>query len=240
MGWDGHAVAEAYRVKWPAFSGALRGTGPFGVIHEVPLGASIPVDDVTNELLGVSFTYVLQRAAAGRPRLRVLDWGGALGHYALIARANLPELELDYHVKELQEVCVVGRELVPDVVFHETDDCLKHSYDVVFVSGTLECLPDWRYHLSRLAEAASVYLYITRVPVALRARSFVGAQRVHTYGYGSAIPFWVIARDELLGEARKIGLSLVREFVTGEEGDIPGAPERPFPCRGFLFAVANP
>lgn len=240
IGWNGPAVAEAYRAKWAGFRDALDGVGPFGVIHEIPLGGQIRVDDPSAELLGVAFSYVLARAAGREQRLRVLDYGGALGHYALIARANLPDLELDYHVRELREVCAVGRELVPDVIFHDSDACLAESYDVVFASGTLECLADWRSELARLARAASRYVYLTRVPIARHEPSFVCLQRVDMYGYSGAIPFWVINRRELLAEAKKLHVALVREFVTGEEdGDISGAPERRFPSRGFLFASSG-
>src|SRR5437763_2464633 len=153
-GWNDAAVAEAYRIKWPAFRDALQGTGPFGVIHEVPLGSPMPTEDVSGELLGVTFSYVLARAALSNSRLRVLDWGGALGHYALIARKNLPELDVDYHVKELPEVCRTGRELVSGVTFHETESCLNVSYDVVFASGALESAPLWQGQLARFATAA--------------------------------------------------------------------------------------
>jgi putative methyltransferase (TIGR04325 family) len=230
-------VAEAYRVKWPEFRNKLEGTGPFGVIHEVPNGRPMPTEDVSAELLGITYSYVLARAALGRRELRVMDWGGALGHYAAIARTSLPNLELDYHVKELPEICRVGRELFPEVVFHETDACLEAEYDVVFASGVLDSIGPWRHQLARFADAAIGYVYLTRVPIALRAPSFVCAQRAKAYGYQGTIPFWVISRAELLAEGRSRGLTLAREFLTGErEAEIPHAPERPFQSRGFLFA----
>ena len=234
-GWNGHAVAQTYRDRWPAFREAMKGTGPFGVNHESPSDGSMRRDHVGAELLGITLSYVLARAAHQKSQVRVLDWGGALGHYALVARANLPELELDYHVKELPEVCAVGRELVPDVVFHDSDDCLDDTYDVVFASGVIEYIYDWQRQLSRLAGAAGQFVYLTRVAVVFGVRSFPCLQRLTTYGYTGALPFWAISRDELLATAESNGLALVRELMTGEEPvEILGAPEQPI-HPGFLF-----
>jgi hypothetical protein len=52
----------------------------------------------------MTFGYVLVRAAYDKARTSVLDWGGSLGHYALMARALLPELPIDVTVKDLPEL----------------------------------------------------------------------------------------------------------------------------------------
>jgi hypothetical protein len=48
---------------------------------------------------------------------------------------------------------------------------------------------------------------------------------------------WCLNKAEFLAEASKLGLTLVREFVIGEQPPIANAPE---PCqyRGFLFRAA--
>ena len=47
-------------------------------------------------------------------------------------------------------------------------------------------------------------------------------------------------RSELLREAGKNDLNLVREFLTGEEeAEVPGAPQPRFESRAFLFAKAG-
>ena len=63
----------------------------------------------------LTFGYVLARASRAKDRVAILDWGGATGHYFVIAKALVPEMELLYHCKEVPEVCAVGRELLPEI-----------------------------------------------------------------------------------------------------------------------------
>ena len=76
---------------------------------------------------------------------------------------------------------------------------------------------------------------MTRVPLALRAPSFVVLQRAQRHGYGTEYLGWVLNRDELLGAARGSGLHLVREFLLEARFAAEGAPESPTPHGGFLF-----
>jgi len=69
--------------------------------------------------VSMSFAYVLSRAARSREKLSVLDWGGTFGHYYLIARAVLPEIDLDYHCFDVPSICESGRERSPEVTFHD-------------------------------------------------------------------------------------------------------------------------
>ena len=186
----------------------------------------------------VSYAYVLARAARGRDRLSILDWGGGLGHYLALGRTVLPDVELDYHCRELPKVAAAGRELHPDASFHDDDSCLDRRYDLVLASSSLQYSEDWRGTLRALARAAGSYLYVTRVPLALRSPSFVVLQRAHRYGYDTEYVGWVLSRDEFLGEAAAAALRLVREFLLFGEIDAEGAPERPVEHRGFLFVPA--
>ena len=47
------------------------------------------------------FGYVLALAARTNRGLTVLDYGGNLGDYYWLAEALVPDVELDYHCKEL-------------------------------------------------------------------------------------------------------------------------------------------
>src|SRR5262249_14086159 len=102
--WNRAAVASAYRKKWPAFVSALE-SGLLGIDHEVPEGEPIRSNDLAAHNTLVSFGYVLARASRNKDRISILDWGGATGHYFLISRTLMPEVELHYHCKEVPEVC---------------------------------------------------------------------------------------------------------------------------------------
>lgn len=234
-GWDGGAVADAYLAKWPEWVAALGGTEPLGVYHEARAGERLPRDDVAAHNMLVSFAYVLARTAHGRERVSVLDWGGGLGHYAVLARAVLPEVELDWHCREVPSVARAGASVNGDVEFHVDDLCLDRTYDLVVASSSLQYEEDWRALLARLGRAASGRLLVTRLPIALDAASFVVLQRAAAYGYATEYLGWVVSRDELLAEASRIGLELERELLLDAWLSAAGAPEDPIGHRGFVF-----
>ena len=122
--WNAEAIAQAYREKWPSFLEATAGPGPLGVNHEVPAGVPVPRDELDAQHLVLAFGYVLARAAYGRERLSLLDWGGGPGHYAVLAAALLPEVELEYHSRDLPALVALGRELQLTLAFHDADACL--------------------------------------------------------------------------------------------------------------------
>ena len=166
-GWDVETVAEAYREKWPR-SSALEGPGPLGVNHEVRAGE--PVAARRRRRPQHARLVRLRRSrcvAHGRDRLSVLDWGGGLGHYAVLARAVLPEVELD---------ALSGRALgrgarargCPEVTFHDDDACLDRTYDLVLATGSLQYARGLAGRCSRRLAAATSGLLSSR---ASRSRS---------------------------------------------------------------------
>jgi putative methyltransferase (TIGR04325 family) len=238
-GWDVEAIARAYRAKWPSFLAAVEGSGPLGVNHEVPAGAAVPRDDLDAQQTILAFGYALALAARGKDRLSLLDWGGGPGHYAVLARALVPGLELDYVSRDLPALAALGRELLPGDSFHDDDAPLARSYDLVVASSSLHYDERWQERLHALAAAVDGYLYVTRVPVALASASFVVLQRAQRYGYETEYLGWVIARDELLAEAAAAGLRLEREVLLPARFAAAGAPEAPVEHRGYLFASSR-
>jgi putative methyltransferase (TIGR04325 family) len=234
-GWDVEAIAAAYRAKWPAFLAAVEGPGPLGVNHEVPAGTPVPRDDVSMQQAVLAFGYALALAEGGRGRVSLLDWGGGPGHYAVLARALLPGVEVEYHSRDLPVLAALGRELLPGDSFHDDDACLDRTYDLVLSSSSLQYAPDWRGALERLARATGRYALVTRLPVARRVPSFVVLQRAHAYGYETDYLGWAINVDELLETARGAGLELVRELLVPAWFTAEGAPETPTGHAGFLF-----
>lgn len=233
-GWVSEQVAQAYGEKWPEFVRVAEGPGPLGIDHEVPLESAIEREDPLAQNMVLAWAYALSRAASGTRALSVLDWGGALGHYYVFARKLFPDLELEYHCRELPAVCDAGRRLEPDVVFHDDDACLSRSFDLVFASNSLQYEEDWQTRLRAMADATRGWLCLMRVPLARSHSSFVVLQRAYRYGYGTEYIGWVLNRAELLRAASDCGLTLVREFVLLWPHTIEGAPE-PVTDGGFLF-----
>ena len=234
-GWDVEAIVEAYRRRWPSYLRALEGPAPLAIAHEVTAD-EVATDDVAAHNTLVSYAYVLALAARGRERVSLLDWGGGIGHYYPLSRAVLPGVEIDYHCKDVPTLCEHGRELFPEARFCSDDEsCLDRAYDLVLASGSLQYSEQWQETLRRLAGVADRFLYVTRLPVALAADSFVVVQRPYAYGYETEYLGWVVSRRELLEAAADAELEFVREFLLAAWFSARGAPEDPIGHRGFLF-----
>ena len=231
-GWNVDSILQAQKTKWPIFQQVLQGPAPLGVAHE----ATVPANDdygAHNTLM--AYAYVLALAARKRDALSILDWGGGLGHYLAISRALLPDVRFTYYCKEVPLLCQGGRELWPDATFYDDEEeCFRHCYDLVLVSGSFQYAEDWKRLLARLASTTGSYLYITRLPVVHRVPSFVVVQRPSPYGYLTEYLGWFLNRAELLKHGADLGLELVREFLILERPFVQDAPEQ---CeyRGFLF-----
>ncbi len=233
-GWDVEGVAEAYRSKWDSYVHALEGPSPLGIYHEVREGEEVKSNDVAAHNMLVSFAYVLALAARNKERLSLLDWGGGIGHYALLAEKVLPGVEVDYHCKEVPRIVAAARGLGHPGRFVDDDSWRDRHYDLVLVSGSLQYSEDWRRTVELLAAATAGYLYVTRLPIVSRAPSFVVVQRAQRYGYETEYHGWFLNGDEFLQHVSDCGMTLVREFIVMEEPLVSGAPEQGR-YAGFLF-----
>jgi len=232
-GWNVESIAETQRAKWPEVLRLVGDTGPLPV-HMWAQNLSRP--GLAGSTVLMTFGYVLAFAAWKKDRLSLLDWGGGVGHYNLVSRALLPQLELEYHCKDVPVLCRLGRELQPSVAFHEVDEsCFARDYDLVVANGSLEYLEDWSHTMRRLATASRGYVYVGRLPIVREVPSFTVIQRPDRHGYATEYVSWVLNRQEFLGHADRLGLRLVREIPVGDGPRIHGAPEQ---CEftGFLFS----
>jgi putative methyltransferase (TIGR04325 family) len=235
VGWLHDSITATQRAKWADFERSMAGPRPLGVAHEARYSSS---QDYSAHNTMMSFAYVLARAAHNRDKLSILDWGGGLGHYAIIAGATLPEIALDYVVHDLPSLCSVGPELCPGVTFSSEDTVtFARRYDLVFASGSLQYARHWRRQMTMLASVAERWLYLTRLPTISSVPSFVVVQRPKRYGYDTEYIGWVLNRDELYMHAQSCNLILDREFLVDERPSVAGAPEQ---CeyRGLLFRLA--
>lgn len=233
-GWNVQSVLDTYIAGWPIFVAHLGSTHPLGFWYEVH-------DRMNTNLIPhnihMSYAYALALASRSQDRISMLDWGGAIGQYYKLSRTLFPDLEIEYHCKEVSLLAEHGRSLFPEAHFHSDESCLGRTYDFVLASSSIHYTKDWATLVRRLAGATGKYLYITRIPIVEHAESFVFVQRPYTTGYNTEYLGWCLNRGELLRVAQDAGLSLVREFVMGENPEIERAPEQNM-YRGFLFRAA--
>src|SRR5262249_8879265 len=93
--WDDPLAVETRAANWEDCRRMAEGTAPW---DRRPWNATVPDHYASNDLSSFALSLVL--SAQSRERISVLDWGGAFGHYALIARTLLPTVEIEYTVKE--------------------------------------------------------------------------------------------------------------------------------------------
>ncbi|MEG3989216.1 methyltransferase, TIGR04325 family [Microcoleus sp. S28C3] len=221
-GWNVESILEIRKANWSRFRELLQMAQPVANNH-----------GTHNTYM--AYAYVLALTAQRKERISILDWGGGLGEYYLLSKALLPDLEIDYHCKEVSVLCEAGRELLPEAKFYDDDsECFEQSYDLVVASSSLQYSENWQGVVSQLEAVSRSYLYITRLPIVHKAASFVVLQRPYQYGYGTEYLGWFLNRGEFLNYMNRGQMELVREFIMAEGFPVPGAPE-PGEGRGFLF-----
>ena len=227
-GWNVNSVIDTEKAKWDIFCQNLKGSGPLGFSHEHTDPFVIRNPNFHN--VHISYAYVLALAAHKKDSISVLDWGGALGHYYLVGKAVLPNLDIDFHVKEVPLMAKAGEQLNPEVHWYDDETCLEREYDLVMMTGSIPYMEDWADVLHRIARSIKKYLFVSRLPVVQNSPSFVAIQRL----YNSQMLHQLINQTEFLETVKETGLSLVREFVVGDRPYIKGAPEQ-CEVRGWLF-----
>ena len=230
-GWNVESVLEAYKANWLTFLKTLEGTLPFGISPESS------TENRTNLIfhnLMMTYAYALSLSTRHKSSISMLDWGGAIGHYYLLSEKLLPDLEIDYHCKDVPVLAEYGRSLFPKAHFYTDETCLERQYDFVLASGSFQYSQDWASALKALAQATAGYIFVTRLPIVHQAPSYVMVQRPYQYGYNTEYLGWCLNRAEFLQCAQKTGLKLIREFVVEQLPPVHRAPEQPEHW-GFLF-----
>lgn len=233
-GWLHPSIVETQLSKWQGFVDSIQQPNALGVAHEAKAGA--PVNVSAHNII-MTFGYVLGRAIAGRPGqpVRILDWGGGIGHYALLARQLYPEVMLRYTICELQPLVETGRKLNADAKFtSDGEEALKGAYDLFYASSSLQYVHDFYGLLRKIVATGSRWIMICRMPFVTAADDFVVVQRPQRYGYDTEYTGWFLNRDKFVGFMQTHGYHLDREFLNDERPAVAGAPEQ---CsyRGFLF-----
>ena len=147
IGWSVDSVIETEKAKWDAFCRNLEGAGPLGFSHEHTDLSVIRNPNFHN--VHISYAYVLALTAHKKDRISVLEWGGALGHYYLVGKAVMPDVAIDYHVKEVPLMAEAGRQLNPEVHWYDDESCLERDYDLIMMTGCIPYIKDWSELLHR-------------------------------------------------------------------------------------------
>lgn len=233
VGWSVEAVVNSEKAKWEGYCRNLEGPAPLGFSHEHTNLSVIRNPRFHN--VHISYAYVLALVAHQKNRISVLDWGGSLGHYYLLGKAVLPEVQIDFHVKEVSLMAKVGKQLNPEVHWYDDESCLEREYDLVMMTGSIPYIEDWQATLQRIARSVRKYLFLFRFPIVEDSPTFVAIQRI----YHSQMLHQFLNQTELLEVVKDTGLVLVREFVVGDRPYVKNAPAQS-EIRGWLFKRETP
>lgn len=228
LGWNAKSAVSAVTDNWYSFCNAINGSNPLGFSFEytdLHLNRVVSCHNVR-----ITYGYVLALVAHQKSSLSILDYGGGLGHYYQIGKALLPNVRLYFCCKEVPSIAEAGKLLNPEIRWFTDDSCLKNTFDLVMINGSLQYMEEWQKFLRDISAAVGEYLLLTRVPVIEKSNSFVAIQKE----YGTQMLHWQFNKDALLKAVKDTGLSLVREFVVGDRPYIKNAPEQ-CEMRGWLF-----
>lgn len=134
-----------------------------------------------------------QEAAAGNPKLKVLDFGGALGSHYFPTSRILKGLQFDWTIVEQAGFVELGnKEFATDNLHFEADleNALQQSYDLILLGCVLPYLPEPEKILHRLLQAKPKYVLIDKHPVIAGEDNRLTVQRIPPSIYEASYPAW--------------------------------------------------
>ena len=229
--WDRPALAKKLAERIREYDRRLQAGDGMALNPDDPSGGPDPAA----LSLAQDYATVFTRAAEGKARLRLLDWGGGPGAAYALAKHCLPQVQLSYTCQELETVCDAGRELFPEARFlHEAGRCFEERYDLVIAGSSLWYAHDWRALAGQMAASAEPWLFIAKTGFVDAVPAFVAVQRPTLAGYERDFPCWILNRPELIAHLGSQGLELVHSFEPGPLLPVRGAAEAVV-LRSLLF-----
>lgn len=138
--------------------------------------------------------------------IRILDFGGGLGHSYFPLRINLPDcFNLKYLIVENKSMCKLGNEVNKDfdeIFFYSR--IKEQKVDLIFAKSSLHYVSNWKQLLKKFKKLSPKYLIISDLP-ASENKTFVTSQKY--YDYKIPVRFWNI--NEFLNFMDSMGYKLI-------------------------------
>lgn len=163
---------------------------------------------------------------ASRPRshVRVLDFGGAFGHYFDVATSAFPNVSWEWTVVETPTMVTLATRTDSGKSISWTsglDSAVGERWDFVLASASLNYVPDPIGVLTKLCGMAPCVL-LTRLPLWPVDRHLPAVQRLSRRDRAGAYPTWVFSEEVLLQEVGAIGEVVLRFDVPEDTARIAG------------------
>jgi hypothetical protein len=121
-GWNSAEVLAVYERNWPLFVSRLATKEPLSFAP-----GNSEASDINHQNTFLVFAYALALAAYGKTSVSLLDWGGAIGHYYLLAKTLLPGIDIQYHCKDVPVLVERGKQLFPEAYFYSDESCFLRT-----------------------------------------------------------------------------------------------------------------
>jgi putative methyltransferase (TIGR04325 family) len=221
-----------FRGDYPTWGAACAASGSYSdaVILERVLAAALAVraGEAAFERDGVLFTEPepdapligaledVRQASGGR--LRVLDFGGALGSTFGRLRTHLPvDAIRAWDIVEQPAFVDAGRRHLAGGVLHFFDTVrdaeFAERHDVLLCSTALQYLEHPSRVITEWRELRIPYVILNNLPLHGVGPTRLRVQHVPPSIYPASYPVWFFNRDEFLGWIRP-GFEIVREFAS--------------------------
>lgn len=142
------------------------------------------------------FFLMLALAASGKDKVRVADFGGAIGDYHDYANTFFAgRVSFDWAVIETEMYVELGREICPQRAFYTSLDELPWQPDIVMFSGSLQYIKDWKAYLLHTATKSAEMIFISRTPLGSEYQPFL--QTVEYGDLSLKYPGAILKEDDL-------------------------------------------
>jgi putative methyltransferase (TIGR04325 family) len=163
--------------------------------------------------------------------LSILDFGGGLGHYYQITKIKLLETQINFNCIEMPSMAKIGKLVNPDVHWYTDESYAKKTYDLVMVNGSLQYMREWQSTLKKLADLASDYMLISRLPVAKNNQRGYVAMQIYN---GAKLLIYIFSHAEILQAFGALGFDIVEEAIVEDPTYVRNAPEQ-FEVKGWIL-----
>ncbi|MDX5321886.1 MAG: methyltransferase, TIGR04325 family, partial [Bacteroidota bacterium] len=138
-----------------------------------------------------------RQAAGESKRLKVLDFGGALGSHYFPVKNALSDIDFDWTIVEQAGFVEIGKKEFATEKLHFADgltEALKDSYDLVLFGCVLPYLEQPYEVLSLVCKAKIPFILIDKHPLIGGNRDRITVQRIPPSIYEASYPAWFFSQ----------------------------------------------
>jgi len=178
----------------------------------------------SRDLQFIAAAGICLKSAGPSGQVRVLDFGGASGHYFDVAAAAYPDVSWQWTVVETPIMASLAANSMAGRSISWTSDldaALHKRWDFVLASASLNYVPEPLKALTALGRTAP-YALLTRLPLWPVAHHLPAIQRLSRRQRAGAYPTWVFSEEQFLDEVEAVGDVVLRFDVPEDTARIAG------------------